>query len=150
MTSVTVAVPMTIRRRSGRKQIIGPDGTPAQAGEDGAGVATTRGDPALVKALARAHRWKRLLESGRYASVRELARAENLDHTYLAKMLSFTLLAPDLIEAILDGREHPEVTLRALLAGVPPSWDHQRAGAADAGSVASPVTRHRSPSRPLP
>lgn len=126
VTSVTVQVPLTIRRRGGRKQIIAPDGALLQAGEDGAGVATTRGDPTLVKSLARAHRWKRLLESGRYASLRELARVENLGHTYLAKMLSLTLLAPDLIEAVLDGRDPMEFTLPWLLQPLPASWTEQR------------------------
>ena len=81
MTSVTVVVPMTIRRRGGRKQIIGPDGAPVRAGGDAAGVATTRGDPALVKALARAFRWRRMLEEGRYGSIRELAAAEQTGAT---------------------------------------------------------------------
>ena len=99
MTSVTVAVPLTIRRRGGRKQIIGPDGPCArQRG------AATRGDPALVKALARAFRWRRMLEEGRYASIRELAAAEGVDRAYVGRVLNLTLLAPDLVEAILDGR----------------------------------------------
>lgn len=105
MTSVTVVVPMTIRRRGGRKQIIGPDGEPVQAGEDAAGVATTRGDPALVKALARAFRWRRMLEEGRHASIRELAAAEGVDRAYVSRLLNLTLLAPDIVEAVLDGRQ---------------------------------------------
>jgi len=84
MSSVTVTVPMTIRRRGGRKQIIGPDGAPMQAGEGGADVAFTRGDPAQVKALARAFRWRRMLEEGRYGSIRELAAAEGVDRAYVA------------------------------------------------------------------
>jgi hypothetical protein len=63
-----------------------------------------RGDPALVKALARAHRWQRLLEGGRYRSLRELAAAERVDRSYIARMLRLTLLAPDVVEAVLDGR----------------------------------------------
>lgn len=87
MTSVTVAVPMTIRRRGGRKQIIGPDGAHVQTGRDAVGVAETRGDPALVKALARAFRWRRMLEEGRYASIRELAAKEAVDRAYVARVL---------------------------------------------------------------
>ena len=78
MTSVTVTVTLTIRRRGGRKQIIGPDGAPVRANE-AEGVASTQGDPALVKALARAFRWRRMLEEGRHGSIRELAAAERVE-----------------------------------------------------------------------
>jgi len=114
MTSVTVLVPMTIRRRGGRKQIIGPDGAPVRAGDDATGVATTRGDPVLVKALARAFRWRRMLEEGRYASVRELAKAEGVDRAYVGRVLNLTLLAPDVVEAVLDGKQTVEFQRKAL------------------------------------
>jgi len=112
MTSVTVLVPMTIRRRGGRKQIIGPDGATVRAGEDGTGVATTRGDPALVKALARAFRWRRMLEEGRYGSIRELAAAESVDRAYVGRVLNLTLLAPEVVETILNGGEVLALQLR--------------------------------------
>ncbi|GGC69707.1 hypothetical protein GCM10011504_54490 [Siccirubricoccus deserti] len=51
----------------------------------------------MVKALARAHRWKRLLDEGRYASLSEMAKAEKIDRGYLGKMLRLTLLAPDIV-----------------------------------------------------
>ena len=107
MTSVTVVVPMTIRRRGGRKQIIGPDGAPVFMGDQ---PGETRGDPALVKALARAFRWRRMLEEGRYGSIRELATAERVDRAYIGRALNLTLLAPDMVEAILNGREPQGVT----------------------------------------
>jgi len=119
MTSVTVVVPMTIRRRGGRKQIIGPDGAAVRAGEEVTGVATTRGDPTLVKALARAFRWRRMLEEGRYVSVRELAKAEGVNRTYIGRLLNLTLLAPDLVEAILDGRQPQGMTLPGLMEAFP-------------------------------
>jgi hypothetical protein len=125
MTTVTVVVPMTIRRRGGRKQIIGPDGAPMQAGADGAGVAVTRGDPALVKALARGFRWRRMLEEGQYASIRELAAAEGVDRAYVGRVLNMTLLAPDIVEAILNGRAR-EGSVATRLATLPaPAWDAQ-------------------------
>ena len=127
MTSVTVTVPLTIRRRGGRKQIIGPDGTPAPSGPHATGVATTRGNPALVKALARAFRWRRMLEEGRYASIRELAVAEGMDRNYVGRLLGLTLLAPDLVEVILDGRAPVTLDMATLLAGSPARWDEQRA-----------------------
>jgi hypothetical protein len=127
MTSVTVMVPLTIRRRGGRKQIIGPDGAAVRAGE-AEGMATTRGDPALVKALARAFRWRRMLEGGRYASVRELAKAEGVDRAYIGRVLNLTLLAPGMVEAILDGREPAALDMATLMAGCPARWDEARAG----------------------
>jgi hypothetical protein len=126
MTSVTVVVPMTIRRRGGRKQIIGPDGAPVQAGGD-VSVATTRGDPALVKALARAFRWRRMLEEERYGSIRELAAAESVDRGYVGRVLTLTLLEPNIVEAILDGRQPGELTLPGLwMEGVDKEWAAQR------------------------
>jgi len=117
-TSITVRVPLRIRRRGGRKLVVAPEGGSAP----GAAPAHVRADPALVKALARAHRWKRLLESGRFASLGELAAAEKIDRSYLGKMLRLTLLAPDTVEAILDGRQRAEVTLASLLQPFPVNW----------------------------
>jgi hypothetical protein len=99
-TGTTVRVPIAIRRRGGRKVIITPDGASAT----GATAVPTRGDPALVKALARAHRWRRLLEYGRYRSLRGLAAAEGVDRGYVSQLLLLTLLAPEIVEAVLDGR----------------------------------------------
>jgi hypothetical protein len=126
MTSVAVMVPMTIRRRGGRKQIIGPDGA-VQAGGDASGIAETRGDPALVKALARAFRWRRMLEEGKYGSIRELAAAEAVDRAYVGRVLTLTLLEPNIVEAILDGRQPGGLTLPGQwMEGVDKEWAAQR------------------------
>ena len=101
LTSVTVSVPLTIRRRGGRKQIIGPDGAVARQGECGAGVVPVNGDPALIKALARGFRWRRMLEEGRYASIRELAIAEKVDRAYVGRVLNLTLMPPKDVETLL-------------------------------------------------
>ena len=101
VTSVTVLVPLTIRRRGGRKQIIGPDGAVARQGDNGAGVVPVRGDPALIKALARGFRWRRMLEEGRYASIRELAIAEKVDRAYVGRLLQLTLMRPKEVEALM-------------------------------------------------
>ena len=127
LTSVTVSVPLTIRRRGGRKQIIGPDGAVARQGDGGAGVVPVRGDPALVKALARGFRWRRMLEEGRYASISEMAAAEKIERGYLGSLLRLTLLAPDLVEAIVAGRQPEGMTLPGLLEGVPVAWGEQHA-----------------------
>ena len=101
VTSVTVSVPLTIRRRGGRKAIIGPDGIERQAKAAENGVTSVSGDPALVKALARGFRWRRMLEEGRYASIRELAIAEKVDRTYVGRVLNLTLMPPKEVEALL-------------------------------------------------
>lgn len=126
MSSVTVMVPMAIRRRGGRKQIIGPDGAAIRASGD---AGETRGDPALVKALARAFRWRRLLEESRYASIRELSAKEGVDRAYVARVLSLTLLAPDLVEAILDGVERKNGYGSAKGVAIPYVWAEQRRAA---------------------
>lgn len=126
MTSVTVRVPMTVRRRGGRKQIIGPDGAPVQARQDGPGVETTSGAPALVKALARAFRWRRMLEEGRYTSIRELAAAEGVDRSYVGRLLKLTLLPPDAVEGVLDGQEQHVSALRWLSEPIPLAWVDQQ------------------------
>ena len=128
-TSITVRVPLAIRHRPGRKTIV----VPAEAGP--AAVAT-RSDPALVKALARAHRYQRMLDQGHHASLTELAAAEKVDRSFLVKLLSLTLLAPDLVEAILEGR--CDAGLPTLLRPFPASW-HEQAGTLAAGS--SPASR---------
>jgi hypothetical protein len=126
MTSVTVMVPMTIRRRGGRKQIIGPDGTPVRNFGEADGMAATRGDPALVKALARAFRWRRMLEEGRYGTIDELAAAEKINPSYVSRLLRLTLLAPAIIEAILDGQQPEGITLPGLMEPFPIIWPEQR------------------------
>jgi hypothetical protein len=125
VTSVTISVPLAIRRRGGRKQIIGPDGAVARQGECGAGVVPVRGDPALMKALARGFRWRRMLEEGRYASISEMAKAEGVERGYVGSLLRLTLLAPAMVEAILAGRQPEGVTLPGLMEGVPVGWGEQ-------------------------
>ena len=123
-TSITVRVPLTIRRRGGRTIVIAPDGSviPGTSRQ-----ATTPSDPALVKALARAFRYQRMLDVGKYRSIGEMAAAEKLDRGYLGRLLQLTLLAPDLVQAIMDGREPAGVTLTVLMDTFPVEWREQRA-----------------------
>src|SRR5690349_10798802 len=100
--TLTVRVPLTIRRRGGRKLVVAPEGS--------AITVPARVDSTLVKALARAFRWRRMLETGRFATIRELAAAERINVSYVSRVLRLTLLAPDLVEAILDGRQPEGVT----------------------------------------
>ena len=117
--SITVRVHVTIRRRGQRKLVV-PDVAPWVPSK-------SRVDSTLVKALARAHRWKRMLDEGRYATVTELAAGEKLDRGYLGKILMLTLLAPDVVEAILDGRQPPDLGVHMLRQGFPVEWGEQRA-----------------------
>ena len=112
--SITVRVSLTVRRRPGRKTVVMP-------GDEGAPV-RVRADPALVKALARAFRWQRMLDDGRYGSISEMARAEKIERGYLGKMLQLTLLAPDVVEAVLAGRRSDEISLPILLGGLSALW----------------------------
>ncbi|MEM8595024.1 MAG: hypothetical protein AAGF76_00940 [Pseudomonadota bacterium] len=112
---VTVHVPMRLKRRGGRKRIEAPDGVPLPE-------RTPEPDGALVKALARAFRWRRMLESGDHASITDLARAEKISRSYLTTMLRLTFLAPEVVEAIVDGRQGRDAKLEALMEGVPIEW----------------------------
>jgi len=117
--TLSVRVPFRIRKHGGRKLMVSPDGASAPA--------RPRIDSTLVKALARAHRWKRLMESGRFASLTELAESEKINQSYLCRLLRLTLLAPDIVEVILDGRQPAPLQLDALLKPMPLDWVAQRA-----------------------
>ena len=118
-TSITVRVPLAIRHRPGRKTVVTPM-------TDGVAPITTRADPALVKALARAFRYQRMLDEGRYASISEMATAERIERGYLGSLLRLTLLAPDLVEAMLQGRQPAWMTLPGLMRPFPVDWLDQR------------------------
>ena len=119
--SITVRVPLAFRRRGGRKQVVTPEGAPAWA-------PPTQVDSTLVKALGRAYRWQRMLESGRYSSVAELAEAERINSSYVARVLRLTLLALDILESIMNGEQERAVTVDQLLRPFPIEWSAQRAG----------------------
>ena len=118
--TTTVFVPMAFRRIGGRKRIVLPDGSLYNP-ETRVPV-----ESPIVRSLARAFRWRRLLESGRHASINELAKAERVDRAFASRMLRLTLLAPDIVEAILAGRQTEKLTVRALLEPFPVDWAEQR------------------------
>ena len=95
----------------------------------------TQTDPALLKALGRAFRYERLLDGGRYASLSEMAAAERIDRGYLGRILQLTLLAPDIVEAILDGREPDDLAMPQLLDPVPADRSEQRQALLKAGAT---------------
>src|SRR3954453_23014041 len=115
--TLVVRIPMRLGRQRGRKRILAPDGgeltPPTKPQPDGV----------LVKALARAWRWQKLLDKGVYASVTEIAEAEKISKSYVSRILRLALLSPDIVEAILSGWADQRVMLeRPLLAG----WTEQR------------------------
>jgi hypothetical protein len=114
---LVITVPLQIKRRGGRKEVIAPV-DPNAAG-------ATRTNQALTLAVARAHRWRQLLEEGRYTSIRELALALGVDNSYVARLLRLTLLAPDIIEAIWEGTEPDGLSLEKLYRA-PVEWEEQR------------------------
>ncbi|GMG81623.1 hypothetical protein LNKW23_08360 [Paralimibaculum aggregatum] len=110
---MTILVPFRIVKRSVRMEL--PEGVRH----------SRRADNTLVKALARAFRWKRMLESGEYAIIAEQAEREGIAPSYMTRVLRLTLLAPHIVEAILDGKQGPEVTLGRFLEGFPVEWEDQ-------------------------
>jgi hypothetical protein len=113
--TVTLHVPFRIVKRGGRKEMQLPDGA----------TQPRRTDSALVKALARAFRWKRMLESGEFATIAELAEREGIAPSYMTRVLRLTLLAPEIVEAILDGKHGPAVTLARLMEPLSLEWAAQ-------------------------
>jgi len=119
-TSITVRVPLAIRHRPGRKTVVTPMA-------DGVAPVTTRADPVLLKALARAFRYQRMLDQGRYATITEMAAAERIERGYLGSLLRLTLLAPDIVEDLLEGRYRETAGLPDLMTPLPVAWEAQRA-----------------------
>jgi len=115
---VTIKVPFAVRKRGGRKLVLAPDGAP---------VPTTAPhiDSTLVKAIARAFRWQKMLETGRYATIKEIANAEKINPSYVSRVLRLTLLAPATVEAILEGRASEAPTLAEAMGVFPVVWAKQ-------------------------
>ncbi|MEI7832818.1 MAG: hypothetical protein WCJ56_06455 [bacterium] len=119
---ITVSIPITLKVRGGRKEIILPEGlAPDDSPASKSGI-----QESMVIGIARAHRWKALLESGQYASITELAVAIKMEKSYLGRLLNLTLLAPDIIIAILAGNEPSGLSLEKLTKNLPLEWVEQR------------------------
>ncbi|WP_173934276.1 hypothetical protein [Chelativorans sp. Marseille-P2723] len=116
--AITVHVPLTFAKRGGRKQIVLPDATSSWAPR-------ARIDNTMVKAIARGFRWRKQLETGVYTTIEEVAAAEKINTSYVSRVMRLTLLAPSIIEAILDGRQGPEITLAKLMKPFPVEWERQ-------------------------
>jgi hypothetical protein len=116
--TIIVHIPLTFRKRGGRKLVVTPDGAEW--------APRPRVDNAMVKAVARAFRWRKMLDEGVHATIEDLARAKGIGKTYVSQVLRLTLLAPEIVEAILDGRQPAELQLDDLLVGFPLDWEGQR------------------------
>jgi hypothetical protein len=119
LDTLTIRIPIRLQRRGGRKLIITPEGVAAPARKPSR-------DETLVKALVRAHRWRRNIESRQANSITDLAEQEGVTDAYVCRLLPLTCLAPDIVEAILDGRQPKGLRLAELLGNGPLSWTAQR------------------------
>jgi hypothetical protein len=120
--TITVRVPISIRKRGGRKVVLAPDG----ATHDPRKLFCQQVDNAMVKAIARGFRWREMLENGRYSTIKEIAEGEKITESYVGRVLRLNLLAPDVVELILAGRHPPQITLPAMMQRFPAAWSDQR------------------------
>ena len=119
--TLTVHVPMAFRRRGGRKLIVAPDGMALPAITPGSQI-----ENALVKALARAFRWQKLLDAGTYSTIKEISTKEKVDPSYVGDVLRLNLLAPDIVEMILDGRQPRALQFKHVRKCLVSKWEVQR------------------------
>ena len=122
--TVTVRIPLEFRQRRGRKVLVAPDG----AGQERrlsprASVLTGYETTPTIRALARAFRWRKLLETGAVATIQEIAAAENINPSYVSRVLRLTLLSPDNVASVLNSRTEPGAA--DLLASIPTNWSEQ-------------------------
>lgn len=116
-----IHVPMLVRRRGGRRLIIAPEGLDSASTDD-----RPANQERLVSILARAHAWTRLLDNGHFKSTGQLAAAVKKDPSYVARVLRLATLAPDITQAILDGREPDGLSYMKLVKVLSYDWDEQR------------------------
>ena len=117
--TTTITVPFKIRKRGGRKLILTPDGKPGGPSQ------RERPDSALLKALARGFRWQKMLREGDYQTLEDIADAENINPSYVSRLLRMTLLAPEIVEAILAGTQPAGVTRAKVMKPFPMEWQRQ-------------------------
>jgi hypothetical protein len=115
--TIVVHIPLTFRKRTGRKRVVTPDGAEW--------APRPRVDNAMVKALARAFRWRKMLDEATHATIEDLATSKRIAKTYVSQVLRLTLLAPEIVDSILGGRQPAELQLEDLLEGFPLEWESQ-------------------------
>jgi hypothetical protein len=117
--TLTIRIPMRLQRRGGRKLIMTPEWAAVPRPKPSR-------DETLVKALVRAHRWRRRIESGEAKSITDLAEQEGVTDAYVCRLLPLTCLAPEVVETILDGRQPKGLRLAEMLKNGPMAWEEQR------------------------
>lgn len=121
-TQRVTMVPLTIRRKQNRKLLTPPPGSSASVMSGGM-------DIPMIKTLGKAFYWQRLLDEGKYATATELARAFKLEPGWVAEVLRMANLAPEIIEAILDGSQPRHLnlqTIRGRYESLPRDWEKQK------------------------
>lgn len=117
---ISIEIPMTFKKRGGRRIIVLPDGS------HGHPMPAATIDNAMVKAIARAFRWQKLLENGTYSCLDEIAKAERIGPSFISRTIRLASLAPDILDSILDGRQPAQLTLKDLMVQFPVEWSQQR------------------------
>jgi hypothetical protein len=128
LDTLTIRIPIRLQRRGGRKLIMTPEGVAAPARKPSR-------DETLMKALVRAHRWRRRIESAQAKSITDLAEQEGVTMAYVCRLLPLTCLAPDIVEGILDGRQPKGLRVAELLGNGPLVWEEQRRRSSGAAAM---------------
>lgn len=123
LDTLHIRIPMQFSRRSSRKMIVGPNGEKIDAMAD---TQEDNADYTFISALGKAFSWQRMLDDGKYETPKELAKKENVEVTHMYRVMRLTLLAPDIIEAVLNGTQPRTLTLQNVVRGFPISWQEQR------------------------
>ena len=117
---ISIEIPMVLKKRGGRKVIVLPDGS------HGHPFPAATIDSSMIKAIARAFRWQRLLENGIYTCLDDIAKSEKIGASFISRVARLSLLAPDIVDAILEGRQPAHLTLKNLMCQFPLCWEEQR------------------------
>ena len=122
---LSIRMQVCFKRRSGRKMIIAPKGMLALSHEED--LRALKPEQSFVNALVKAFQWQELTDRGVCASPKDVAKRENAEVTHVYRLMRLTMLAPDIIEAVLDGTQPRTLTLQNIVRGFPISWKEQRA-----------------------
>ena len=120
--ALLIRIPIKLKKRGGRKELI------VREGLSGTRLSKSPTQKPLITALARALHCQALLDGGKYASIADLSEALGLDRSYVSRITRLALLAPDIVEAIVQGREPSGLSLERLVKGMPMAWEKQRVG----------------------
>ena len=115
--TIRVVIPLSIRKRNGRPKILPPEDHCAREGRTQ--------DPHVLRAVARAWKWRRQLESGAVSTIQDIAVAENVSDRFVGRMIRIAYLAPSVLEALVIARRPPAIAINDLMAVAELPWDGQ-------------------------